>query len=580
MALTAGIILLNTLLPKNLNFKDGEIVDSKKLKEKLTEFAKTNPKAFSRNITKITKLGEKISYFMGSNVGLDDIDFGSKELDLKVSKIEKRVNAEKNIDKKRDILRAGFSSMSDIVKKQSERENNNEILSQIRSGSRGNPSQLARTSLSPIYSVDMEQLPKKVMIKNNFAKGLSPVEYFNVSSQGRFSSVAAANATSEPGALSKVIVANTEDIKITMNDCHTKNGIKAETTDPHIIGRFEAGTDKFITLDYFKKLSKKKRTIIVRSPISCEAKRGVCVKCYGTKANGQLVKVGDNVGIQASQTVGQIMTQMTLSTKHSTMGKGTEEAKLTGVDGFNALYSSKSSATGMAITSKSDGFVKSIYKTNSGHIIAVDGKKYNIPDDKKIIVKIGQKIKKGEPITAGVIPPEITLSSKGIYKARAQEADEAHKIFQRSTGKDLQKKHFEVISRGHISLARDNLGNYSNYDEVMHGYPSSKTVKFLSKDLKGMYLADNIGYIPKGLLLTDDILAKFKKWNIKRISVTRQRPPVKPAYKSLEQRPMFSNNVFGKMNYRGIKSAIKDQIVYNSNNNNIISDKSRYTGNF
>jgi len=202
------------------------------------------------------------------------------------------------------------------------------MAQQVKSGSRGKPAQFARMSIGPIYAVDMNQLPKPTLIKNNFTSGLNSQEYFNVSSQGRFSSVQAANATAEPGALGKVLVANTDDQTITMVDCGTTNGIFMDASDRHILGRFEAGTNKLIDEAYFKVLKRKGGKVKVRSPLTCQAKKGVCAKCYGLLPTGKLPSVGDNVGIIAAQTMGEVLTQMTLSTKHSTMGKSNSSQNL------------------------------------------------------------------------------------------------------------------------------------------------------------------------------------------------------------------------------------------------------------
>lgn len=580
MALTAGILLINQLIPTEFQFKDTDIINSKKLKEHLLGFAKKYPKKYSANISKITSIGEKISYYLGSNVGLEDLEIGGEKSAKKVESIAKAADKEHDVEKKRDILLNGFQSIVKDVEADSKDSKDSEILMQIASGSRGKPAQAARASIAPIYAVDIKQLPKNIVIKNSFSNGLSPVEYFNVASQGRFSSVSAANATAEPGALSKIIVANTEDQIITINDCKTKNGIDMSSKDSHIIGRYMANNGKLITSGMYRTLSRTDKKIKVRSPITCEAMHGICAKCYGMRANGQPVKIGDNVGIEAAQTIGQILTQMTLSTKHSTMGKNTGEAKLEGIPGFNALFSSKESADGMAISADASGPVTSIINMHDGSkSITIGGKKHTIPKGKKIIVSIGQNVSKGEPLSNGVEAPNVVLHNKGIYKAREVEAKEAHGIFQRSTGKDLQKKHFEVVSRGHFSLAKDEDGGFSNYDERMSGYPRRKQIRKVDDKILGMYLGSNIDYIPKGTEITEDFLKKLTKWKIRQVIVTSQRPPVKPMYKSLEQRPLFNNNLFAKMNYRGIGKAVSDQLKFNDGAS-IVSDKSRYTAHF
>ncbi len=578
---TAGILIINDMLPNDVKFPTNKPVDSKEFKAKMKLFAKKYPDKYAKTISKIAHIGEHMAFYLGANVGPDDLKADSKATKKLIGGIEKEMNRAKTDDKKRDILLKGFNKAIGLTSKI--KEDNNEMAQQVKSGSRGKPAQFARMSIGPIYAVDMNQLPKPTLIKNNFTNGLNSQEYFNVSSQGRFSSVQAANATSEPGALGKVLVANTDDQTVTMMDCGTKNGVFMKTDDRHILGRFEAGTNKLIDEAYFKQISKKKGKIKVRSPITCQAKKGVCAKCYGLLPTGKLPSVGENVGIIAAQTIGEVLTQMTLSTKHSTMGKKDDE-QVAGVEGFKAIANSPASFTGSAVVSNENGFVTKIEDApQGGKYIFIGSKKYHVPPKTKVIVKSGQSIHKGDALSSGIVTPKQVLETKSIGEAREHESGMLHKLFLDSTGKDLQKKHFELVSRGHLSLGMDQHGNVDNHNMLMEKYPRTSMMEMVSKSIMGKYLGEDIGSLSKGLEIDERVMKRLKEWNIPRVKTTKERPPIKPIFKALDQRPTFSGNLFSKMNYRHLSKAIKDEVLNvkkPSYVNSYSSDRAKHTAGY
>lgn len=554
---SAGIILLNEYIPSEFQFNEMDTVDSRLFKQHMSKYAKKYPERFSKNIGKIARFGEKMAFSLGANVGPSDLIGDTTKTKKLISSLDKKLSLAKSDSKKRDILLHGLAEATEIAKKIS--PDNNEMAKQVRSGSRGKPVQFARMSVGPIYAVDMNQLPKTTLIKNNFTNGLSSHEYFNVASQGRFASVQAANATSEPGALGKVIIANTDDIKISMEDCNTTNGVFKSVTDPHILGHYTAGTNSvLITKEFLKKRNAGNR-IKVRTPVTCAASKGVCIKCYGLKANGRLPHVGENVGIVAGQTQSEILTQMTISTKHSTMGKN-ESDKLTGVDGFKTIANSPESFSRAAVLAEDDGIISAIRKAPQGGTDIVLGrKKYYLSPSLKPIVKMGDKVSKGDRLSTGIITPKNVVKTRGLLEARQYESDSLHDIFKESTGQDLMKKHFDILARGHISLSKNKYGDTDSFEEHSRNYPKTDSEENVGFSSLGKYIARDVGTITKGIKINNRILNKLNEWGVKRIYVTTEEPKFNPIFKSLEQKPTFSGNLFQKMNYRNISKALIDE---------------------
>lgn len=575
----AGIIIINSMLPPDVRLPTNQPVDSNIFKKHMKKFAKKYPSLYSQKISRIAHIGEKMTFYLGGNVGTNDLKVDQTKKNKLMNELERKMDAAKTTDQKRAILLGGLKKATDIVL--SSADDSNEMVQQVKSGSRGKPVQFARLAVGPIYSVDMNQLPKTNLIKNNFIGGLNSQEYFNVASQGRYASVQANNATSEPGALGKILVANADAQKITTIDCGTTNGIMMSVKDHHILGRFEAGTNKLIDESYVRELkSHNKKTIKVRSPITCQAKKGVCAKCYGLKPDGRLPSVGDNVGIKAAQTVGEILTQMSLGTKHSTIGKS-EDNKLSGVEGFKAVINSPSSFSGAAVVATEGGIVTRINNApQGGQFIYVGNKKYTSKPHSKVIVKTGQPVFKGQPLTDGIVTPKQVVETKGLNEARYHETNLLHSLFKDSTGKDLPKKHFELLSRGHLTLGQNKIGEIDEHASLMDNYPKRKQKQMVGNMIIGKYLANDYGVLSKGVEIDRPVIDELKKMHITSVEVTDEKPSVRPIFKSMEQKPNFSGNLFSKMNYRFLSKAIKDEIMYNKKPvllTNYPSDRAEHT---
>ncbi len=575
----AGILIVNNMLPLDVRLPLNKKIDSKVFGDCMQRFAKKYPAEFARKISRIAIIGEKMSFYLGANVGPKDLKISGSESKKLIRNIEKDIDKAKNIDQKRSILLAGLEKATKVANKSA--GDSNEMIQQVRSGSRGKPVQFARMAVGPIYAVDMNQLPKVNLIKNNFTNGLNSQEYFNVASQGRYSSVQASNATSEPGALGKILVANADAQKITIEDCGTTNGVNMSTSDHHVLGRYEAGTNKLIDESYLRQIkSRGKKNIKARSATTCIAKKGVCAKCYGLAANGRLPSVGDNVGIKAAQTIGEILTQMTLSTKHSTMGKQ-KDNKLSGVSGFKILINSPSSFSGSAVVAEASGIISKIVQApQGGSFIYVGSKKYTSKPNSNVIVKVGDSVFKGHPLTDGVITPKQVLESKGIMEARQHEASQLHSLFKDSTGKDLQKKHFELLARGHLALGTSKTGDIDDFHSLMDNYPKHKSKSQVGAMIIGRYTAEDSGLVGKGTKIDEQVIHELKKHGTLSIFTTLEVPSIKPIFKSMEQKPTFSGNLFSKMNFRHLTKAIKEEILYNHKNTNLdnySSDRAKYT---
>ncbi len=264
-------------------------------------------------------------------------------------------------------------------------------------------------------------------ILSNFKGGLNVLDYF-ISTHGARKGLAdTALKTADAGYLTRRLVDVAQDVVINEEDCGTLRGIATtalkdnediiEPLADRIIGRtslhdvfnpltdetiLEAGEE--ITVDLAKAIEDAGiETVEIRSVLTCESKRGVCVKCYGKNlATGYTAQRGDAVGIIAAQSIGEPGTQLTLRTFHvggiagSSSVESTLPAKFDGTIQFDGLR------TVEALNNEGEKVMIVIGRTGEVRIMDVKNDRLlitnNIPYGATLNVKDGQQVKKGEVI--------------------------------------------------------------------------------------------------------------------------------------------------------------------------------------
>ena len=264
-------------------------------------------------------------------------------------------------------------------------------------------------------------------ILSNFKGGLNVLDYF-ISTHGARKGLAdTALKTADAGYLTRRLVDVAQDVVITEEDCGTLRGINIsalkdnEDIIEHLADRIEgrtslhdvydphsdelileAGTE--ISAEVAHKIEEAGiEAIEIRSVLTCESKRGCCVKCYGKNlASGILAQRGDAVGIIAAQSIGEPGTQLTLRTFHvggvagSASVESTLIAKFDGTIQFDGVRS--------VVTTNSEGEDVRVVIGRTGEVRLIDTKAdrllitNNIPYGSTLLVKDGQQVKKGEAI--------------------------------------------------------------------------------------------------------------------------------------------------------------------------------------
>ncbi len=264
-------------------------------------------------------------------------------------------------------------------------------------------------------------------ILSNFKGGLNVLDYF-ISTHGARKGLAdTALKTADAGYLTRRLVDVAQDVVITEEDCGTLRGIATsalkdnediiEPLSDRIIGRtslhdvYDPISDELIvaggqaiTEDIAIRIENAAIEFVeIRSVLTCESKRGVCVKCYGKNlASGYLAQKGDAVGIIAAQSIGEPGTQLTLRTFHvgGVAGSAAVESQLLAkfdgtlqFDGIRTVITENNEGTKVQIVIGRTGEMRNVDVSTDRLLNTM-----HIPYGATLFVKDGQKVKKGDLI--------------------------------------------------------------------------------------------------------------------------------------------------------------------------------------
>jgi len=328
--------------------------------------------------------------------------------------------------------------------------------------------------LSAMQGLIVDPLGKivELPIKSNFREGLSVFEYLTSARGARKGLTDTALKTSDAGYLTRRLVDAAHDVIIRVEDCQAKKGIKvtrqgkrgdkflvrvlgrilAEDVVDHktkkvILKRNELITDQNITLLEAHNIQE----VVVRSPLTCEYRWGICAACYGWDLSSRkMVEVGTPVGIIAAQSIGEPGTQLTLRTKQTGGVVGLDVTQgLPRVEELLEMRTPKmlsplSEIGGrVSIFQNEDGYKVKIKSTDKHNL---QEREYFIPATSNLLVEDGQLVGVGTQLASGALDIKEILEIKGLQAAQEYLLDEVQAVYE-SQGISINDKHFEAIIR-------------------------------------------------------------------------------------------------------------------------------------
>ena len=358
----------------------------------------------------------------------------------------------------------------------------NPIYMMANSGARGSMNQIRQLAGMRGLMANTSGKTIEIPIKSNFREGLSVLEYF-ISTRGARKGMAdTALRTADSGYLTRRMVDVCQEVIIREHDCGTTDGVWAsaiydrgqlvESFGTAIHGRFPAApitdpTTGELLFDTNHMLMPEDAPVLeahginrvyIRSVLTCEAKSGVCAKCYGINlALGKPVNAGEAVGVIAAQSIGEPGTQLTMRTFHTGGVAGDDITQ--GLPRVEELFEARKPKK-MAILAETSGTV-TIEEAKKGvmYSITVTNEAagetfvYTVPHSAGVLVHNGDHVDKGQELTSGALNPHEVLRIRGVdddefgrQGVRSYITSEVQKVY-RQQGVDINDKHIEVIVR-------------------------------------------------------------------------------------------------------------------------------------
>ena len=493
---TVGRLIFNENIPQDLGYIDRTnsecqfelevafLVGKKQLSDIIERCIRIHgTTTTSEVLDRVKALGFKYSTKAALTVAVCDAEIPPKKKDIlrqadeDIAEITEHyeygyISAE---EKSRRVISIWNTATDDVTKALKENlDRYNPIFMMADSGARGSISQIRQLAGMRGLIANTSGTTIEIPIRANYREGLDVLEYF-ISSRGARKGLAdTALRTADSGYLTRRLVDVSQEVIIRETDCDADDGIEVyeikngnEMIEPlkeRLIGRYlvsnlkRPGTDeillsknKLLTESDAKKIVEAGvEKVKIRSVLHCKAKQGVCAKCYGASlATGNLVAVGEAVGVIAAQSIGEPGTQLTMRTFH-TGGIASADDITQGLPRVEELFEARR-PKGAAIIARINGTVTvEEVKTTKNIIItspeSEEPETYMIPYDFKPRVKTGDVIEKGMRLTEGNIYPPDILSVLGVQAVQNYIIHEVQKVY-RLQGVDINDKHIEVITR-------------------------------------------------------------------------------------------------------------------------------------
>jgi DNA-directed RNA polymerase subunit beta' len=310
-------------------------------------------------------------------------------------------------------------------------------------------------------------------LKSNYRQGFSSFEYVSAARGERKGLSDTAVRTADAGYLTRRLVDVAHDAIIRLEDCGTTNGITISKNDKRsksfparIFSRVLAADvlspktrkvliSKGSVIDDQKVdqiLAEGIEEVVIRSPLTCEARYGICAACYGwSLASMEMGKIGDPVGVIAAQSIGEPGTQMTLHGKRGGLSVGSIDVTQ-GLPRVEELFEARTPKL-VSPLAEISGKVE-VVETEEGYKVRIrntsvkpiEEREYIIPLAVELKVADGDLITAGRQLASGALDIKEVLEVRGLRGAQEYLIEEIQLVYE-SQGVPIQDKHFEVIVR-------------------------------------------------------------------------------------------------------------------------------------
>ena len=510
---TLGRLIFNEILPQDLGFvnrvtdedyllPEVDFLVKKKELKKILEKVINNHGAIktAEVLDDIKAMGYKYSTKAAMTVSISDMTVPEskkqilEDAEATVEKITRNFKRGFVTDEERykEVITTWQNADNDITRALLDGlDKYNNIYMMADSGARGSDKQIKQLAGMRGLMADTSGRTIELPIKSNFREGLDVLEYFISAHGARKGLSDTALRTADSGYLTRRLVDVSQDLIVRETDCAHGRAIPfmeisgfydgdevIESLEERITGRYTAETitdaegNVIVKANHMitpkraaKVVATGRKTVKIRTILTCRSHIGVCAKCYGANmASGQAVQVGEAIGIIAAQSIGEPGTQLTMRTFHTGGVAGNDITQ--GLPRVEELFEARK-PKGLAIIAEFGGRAEIKDTKKKREIIITndetgEAKTYLIPYGSRIRIADGAILEAGDRLTEGSVNPHDILKIKGVRAVQDYMLQEVQRVY-RLQGVEINDKHIEVIVRQMLKKIRIENPGESEY---------------------------------------------------------------------------------------------------------------------
>ncbi len=429
METTLGRLIFNEILPERIGFHN-KLMDRGALKDLTADLYRSlSNDETARVLDSVKDLGFHYATSSGITIAINDIQVSGKKPEILTEATQMvdgydeqflsgLISEDERYAKTVDAWTWASDRTTELVEE--ELPNFGGIAVMAVSGAKGNISQIKQMAGMRGLMSNPKGRIIDLPIKSSFREGLTALEYF-ISTHGARKGLAdTALRTADSGYLTRRLIDIAQEVIILEEDCGTfdtywvprrPDDTTGASLPERILGRMAAAPvphpetgevlvdrNELIDEGIAQTIAEANVTEVpVRSPIICEAHRGVCQKCYGRlPATGMIVEIGQAVGIIAAQSIGEPGTQLTMRTFHTGGVAGTDITS--GLPRVEELFEARV-PKGAAILAEIDGQVE-LENDEEGRRLRLTSREefredHSMPDNAEVLVDEGETVEPG-----------------------------------------------------------------------------------------------------------------------------------------------------------------------------------------
>jgi len=509
---SVGRLLFNSILPSDYPYVNAEI-DKKKVGAMIDDLiSRYGIESIPSIMDKIKEFGFHYATISGTTWSIEEVVVPKNKYEIidrakvKVASVQEQYDAgllSYNEKKVKNI--EIWTATKDEVEKaiQESMDKTGSVYDLVKSGARGSMGQLTQMAgmKGLIVNTAGETIDFPIISSNK--EGLTPIEYFITTHGARKGMADTALNTAKAGYLTRKLFDVAQDCLITEDDCGSRESVKLSkiTSSGIEVSIAKIAKGRFLAEDVkdkdgnvlFKRnhfLSREDAAkieaagiseISVRSPLTCKTLDGICVHCYGSDlGKNKIIELGEAVGTVAAQAIGEPGTQLTMRTFHAGGTASVGGDITSGLPRVEEVFENRPPKN-PAMVSKVGGIVSEIKVDGKEKLIIIlpeEGEKsktkanieYPVNYHRVVLVKVGDKVNKGDLLTDGSVDLDELFKYAGKEKTQNYIIHEITKIYELQ-GEPVSRKHIEVIIRQMFSrrkIKHPGETRFSQGDIVSH----------------------------------------------------------------------------------------------------------------